>query len=106
MTWKPVAELSELKATGRLCASVEGIKLLLIWDSNQVYALENRCSHAFKPLDQGKVSAGTIQCPYHGATFSLETGQHLSPPAFQGIRTFTTRLNQDQIEVDLQNIQS
>lgn len=101
MAWTPVAPLAELKAKGRLCCRIDGIKLLLLQENDRIYAVENRCSHAFKPLDQGKVAQGTIQCPYHGATFNLETGQHLSPPAFQPIRTFAVRTHGDQLEVDL-----
>ncbi|MDX1693651.1 MAG: Rieske (2Fe-2S) protein [Ketobacteraceae bacterium] len=101
MTWQAVASVDDLKARGKLCVNVAGLGLLLVWQEEQIYAVENRCSHASKPLDQGKVERGVIRCPYHGATFDLETGKPLSPPAFKGIRCFHTRISGNIIEADI-----
>ena len=102
MTWLPVASLAQLKHSQRLCVQVEGRPLLLLWHNHQAYALENRCSHANKPLEQGKLRDNIIQCPYHGATFDITTGEHLSAPAFKGIQTFPVQITDSTVNVKLQ----
>ena len=51
------------------------------------FAVENRCSHAGSPLDQGRVRRGAILCPLHGARFDLATGKCLGGP-YPPLRTF------------------
>lgn len=42
-------------------------------------AMHDRCPHRFAPLSCGKVNGDTIQCAYHGMTFS-DTGRCVSNP--------------------------
>lgn len=99
MPWIPVAKTEDLQQQKQLCIVHNGQPILLVWHNNTPYAIENRCSHAFKPLTEGTIKNGRIQCPFHGATFDIASGQHLSPPAFKGIATFQVRLNQSSVEL-------
>lgn len=101
MSWFTAAAAATLNAQGRVCLSVNGIRILLIENNGQVFALENRCPHAGKPLDGGNIHKGTIRCPFHGAEFRLDNGAHLSPPAFTDLRTFPVRHRGDQIEIKI-----
>ena len=42
---------------------------------NQFFAIENRCPHQNLPLADGPITNDTITCPFHGAVFSLKTGE-------------------------------
>ncbi len=46
----------------------------------KVSCFNNQCSHLEMPLDHGKVSKGTITCPFHGYQFCLETGKCFNAP--------------------------
>ncbi|MDD2816371.1 MAG: Rieske (2Fe-2S) protein [Thiotrichaceae bacterium] len=46
----------------------------------KVTCFNNQCSHLEMPLDHGKVSHGTITCPFHGYQFCLETGNCFNAP--------------------------
>lgn len=46
----------------------------------KVSCFKNQCSHLEMPLDHGKVSQGTITCPFHGYQFCLETGKCFNAP--------------------------
>ena len=52
------------------------------------YAIEDRCSHDDGPLCEGDRDGLTVECPRHGATFDLRTGDALSLPATVGVETF------------------
>jgi 3-phenylpropionate/trans-cinnamate dioxygenase ferredoxin subunit len=40
-----------------------------------------------------------VVCPRHGARFCLRTGAALTPPAYEGVRTYATRVSNGMIEV-------
>jgi 3-phenylpropionate/trans-cinnamate dioxygenase ferredoxin component len=101
MTYHPVLALAEMPETGNRVVTVDGLEVLLCRFEGQVYALENRCSHADEPLACGRVRLGWIACPAHGARFDLETGEALGPPATQPVRSFPVRIEGDMIEVAL-----
>jgi 3-phenylpropionate/trans-cinnamate dioxygenase ferredoxin subunit len=66
---------------------------------NEIYAIENRCSHATSPLCGGKMRRGSIICPLHGARFSVKTGAVEGPPAFEPIDTFVVQIDNGDIAV-------
>ena len=66
-----------------------------------VYAVENRCSHAFSRLTRGKLRGTKIFCPLHGAPFDLCTGAALGAPASAPIRTYAVRVEDGAILVEI-----
>jgi nitrite reductase/ring-hydroxylating ferredoxin subunit len=61
------------------CHAVEagGRKILLTRVQGQVQAVENKCSHMGMNMAKGKVEAGVLQCPWHGAKFDVCTGANV-----------------------------
>lgn len=56
-----------------------------------LYAIDATCPHAHGPLEQGRVSATTVECPWHGSIFSLESGNVLRGPATVPVRAYRAR---------------
>ena len=46
----------------------------------EVLAVHDVCTHALESLSGGWVEGDRIECPRHGAAFSLRTGEALTPP--------------------------
>lgn len=65
-----------------------------------VYALEDRCSHDDGPLCEGDRDGLTVECPRHGATFDLRTGDALSLPATVGVETFPVIVRDSDILIE------
>jgi 3-phenylpropionate/trans-cinnamate dioxygenase ferredoxin subunit len=67
------------------------------------YVLGDRCSHADYSLSEGDVWADEreIECPKHGSTFSLVTGEPLSLPATKPVPVYTVRVEGDDVYVEL-----
>lgn len=93
--------LKEATAPSKHCITIGNKSILVCVTTEGIYALENKCSHAMKPLNEGKLKITTIQCPFHGAVFCLKTGDHLAPPAFKGIQTYPVEIINDVVYVDL-----
>ena len=57
---------------------------------DELYAIEDRCSHDDGPLAEGDFDPETciVICPRHGAQFDVRTGQPKTLPAYIPVSTF------------------
>ncbi len=53
-----------------------------------LYATDDKCTHQMGPLHAGKLSGNIITCPWHGSKFDVRTGQVVSGPAKQAVKTY------------------
>jgi len=75
----PVDEIDEGAAA---VVEVNGQEIAIVQTGGKFYALQNECTHAGSPIGEGDVvDDGAIECPGHGSTFSVATGDPLSGPA-------------------------
>jgi nitrite reductase/ring-hydroxylating ferredoxin subunit/uncharacterized membrane protein len=51
-------------------------------------AFQDRCTHKGGPLSDGVLMCGTVQCPWHGSQFDVQTGEVKSGPAEVKIETY------------------
>ncbi len=67
------------------------------------YAIGDRCSHADYSLSEGDVWPEDleIECPKHGSTFSLVTGEPRTLPATRPVPVYTVHLDGDDVYVTL-----
>ena len=66
------------------------------------FAIRDVCTHEEAPLSEGQVLEDeTIVCPWHGACFSLRTGEALTPPAIEPVQTYPVVLREDDIYVEV-----
>jgi nitrite reductase/ring-hydroxylating ferredoxin subunit len=79
--WTPVLASAELAERQHRKVEVDGRAVLLYREDGQVHALENACTHAGGPLDEGEVQDGVVTCPWHGSQFRLTTGVVCRGPA-------------------------
>ena len=54
---------------------VEGKEVAVFAVDGGFVATSGICPHAHGPLHEGEVEEGVLTCPWHGWTFSLESGQ-------------------------------
>ena len=63
-------------------------------------AVDNSCSHAGNPIDDGSVRHGCVTCPWHGWKYDLTTGEHLTMFGRKpGLRTYPARFDGDYVQV-------
>lgn len=96
-----LCELDSLSNGGMRTFSVEDEKIVLVRNDDKVYALKDECTHEEFPLSEGWVEEGCLHCAFHGAKFDLETGDPLSLPAYEAVKTYPVRISDGSIEVEI-----
>ena len=71
--------------------------------NGEYYALEDRCSHDDGPLCEGDWDEELCRviCPRHGSAFDLATGTPRSLPATEPVATYSVRVVDGSIVVEL-----
>jgi 3-phenylpropionate/trans-cinnamate dioxygenase ferredoxin subunit len=64
------------------------------------FAIEDVCTHDGAELTGGEIEGAEIICPRHGARFCLRTGEALTPPAYEPVRVFATRIDDGRLWIN------
>jgi nitrite reductase/ring-hydroxylating ferredoxin subunit len=75
----PVADVAELRESGRELVRPDGRAVALFHHEGEVYAVDNRCPHMGFPLTEGTVEDGVLTCHWHHARFELSCGDTFDP---------------------------
>jgi 3-phenylpropionate/trans-cinnamate dioxygenase ferredoxin subunit len=71
--------------------------------ASNFYVIGDECSHADYSLSEGDVweDEREIECPKHGSTFDLKTGEPQTLPATQPVPTYEVKVEGDDVIVSL-----
>ena len=94
-----IASTSELSEGEQMFVQVNEEEVLLCRHQGQYFAIAYHCSHAEFGLEGGSMKDNCITCPYHGAEFSLLDGSVASPPAWEGIKTYPLKVENETISM-------
>ncbi|KAK8727294.1 hypothetical protein OTU49_009800 [Cherax quadricarinatus] len=94
-----VCRADELPEEGMKTFEVEGGKVLVVHHKGQLMALGTTCSHYGAPLEKGSVCDGKIRCPWHGACFSLTTGDIEDFPGLDSIPKYDIEVASGKVTV-------
>ena len=80
---------------------IDGVPVAVVRIGDEVFAVGDVCSHANVSLSEGEVwcDEREIECPKHGSTFSLDTGEPQTLPATQPVPVFRTEVEGDKVTV-------
>jgi 3-phenylpropionate/trans-cinnamate dioxygenase ferredoxin subunit len=81
----------------------DGHRLCVVRIDDDWYVVGDRCSHADYSLSEGEVWTDEceIECPKHGSTFSLTTGEPKSLPATKPVPVYAVRVDGDAVIVSV-----
>ena len=93
-----LAEVPEDEAVG---VTVGAQELAIARHGDEVFAVEDVCSHAAVALSEGEVDDCTVECWLHGSRFDLRTGKPTGLPATEPVATFPAEIRGADIYVDI-----
>ena len=68
---------------------------------NEIFAIEDNCSHQDAALSEGEQNGYKIECWLHSAEFDLRTGEALTPPASQAVKTYPVLVDGNNVVVEI-----
>ena len=100
-TFTKVADAAALPPGKAMAVTAGGRELALFNVGGRLFAIDGECTHAGAPLCEGDVEGTVLTCPWHGATFDLESGKNLSRPAPAGVHCYPVRVEGGEVQVEL-----
>ena len=101
MAFVRACALSEVADGQAIRVEVDGLDVAIVRDGEEIFAIEDECSHAAVALSEGDVANCEIECWMHGSRFDLRTGKPLGPPATEPVPVFPVKVDGDDVLVDL-----
>jgi 3-phenylpropionate/trans-cinnamate dioxygenase ferredoxin subunit len=98
-----VCAVSDVERGARVRVAAGGVAVCVTRIDDEWYAIDDRCSHADFSLCEGDLWSDEreIECPQHGSTFSLLTGEPQSLPATQPVPVYPVRVEGDDVIVSM-----
>ena len=102
------ARRDDLAPGSARCFDVNGHRVAVVRIGDDFYAIGDTCSHADYSLSEGDVwdDELEIECPKHGSTFSLVTGEPQTLPATQPVPVYEVVVEGDDVKVVVRESQA
>lgn len=98
-----LCEVDSLESGAITTAEIDGRTIAYARVGDQFFAIDDTCSHAKVSLAEGYLEADDllIECPLHGASFSLETGEALTLPATKPVASHAVEVRDGEVFVTI-----
>jgi 3-phenylpropionate/trans-cinnamate dioxygenase ferredoxin subunit len=93
--------LSQLEQGKPVKVEKNGKTICVARVGDEVFAVDDTCSHSDASLSEGDVTDFKIECWLHGAEFDLRTGEALTPPAVAPLHTYGVHVDGDSVTVEI-----
>jgi 3-phenylpropionate/trans-cinnamate dioxygenase ferredoxin component len=100
MAFVRACALSDVPADEALAVTLGAYEVAVARDGDEVFAIQDQCSHAAVALSDGDLADCTVECWLHGSRFDLRTGKPIGPPATEPVATFAVEIRNDDVFVD------
>ncbi len=101
--WLAVVRLDDIPRQGsRVIETPFGDIALFRTQTDEVFALRDRCPHKGGPLSDGLIHGRRVACPLHNWVIELESGEAVAPDVGCAQR-FPVKIEAEQIDLALAN---
>jgi 3-phenylpropionate/trans-cinnamate dioxygenase ferredoxin component len=100
MTFEFAVALSEVPDDEAVGVTLGRHGVAIARQGDEVFAVEDLCSHANVALSEGEVEDCTVECFLHGSRFDLRTGKPTGLPATEPVATFPVDVRDGDVYVD------
>ena len=100
-TFVKVATTGELAPGQAKKVEANGKTIAVFNLGGSYHAIDDTCTHRGGPLSEGHIEGDVVTCPWHGAKFTVTSGEVLGPPARASVSSYPVRVNGSDIEVQV-----
>lgn len=98
-----VTELENIKPASMYRFKHEGHAYLLANINDEIYAIDDLCTHEDASLYNGALKGDCVECPLHGSHFSFITGEPQQQPATIALKTYPCSIEAGKIYLQPDN---
>ena len=102
MTFVRACALADVSADQALAVTIGDLEIAVARNEDEVFALQDLCSHAEVALSEGEVEDCMIECWMHGSRFDLRSGKPTGLPATEPVSTFPVDVRDGDVYVDVE----
>jgi uncharacterized membrane protein/nitrite reductase/ring-hydroxylating ferredoxin subunit len=96
-----VADIGDLQLNQMKLIHVGKKRIVLAKTEKGYVAFDDRCTHKGGSLAGGSMICGTVQCPWHGSQFDVQTGATKAGPAEKSIAVYAVSESQGKVYINL-----
>lgn len=96
-----VANVEDIPNGEALQVEAEGQTLALVKVGDDVYCVNDICTHEHAHLSEGFCEGYEIECPLHGSIFDVRTGEVKSLPATEDVKTYQVKVEDGEVLVQV-----
>jgi len=97
--WVTVATAADIAPGTVRTVEAHGRRLALANVEGSFFATDDTCPHAGGSLGEGTVGEWCLECPLHGASFDVRSGEVASGPSPTGVQTWPVRVEDGTVQV-------
>jgi nitrite reductase/ring-hydroxylating ferredoxin subunit len=96
-----VAGAARVAQGGLGAFDVGGVRVAVANVGGTLHAFGDTCTHLQCSLAQGRLEGTVVTCACHGSQFDVTTGKVLRGPAQEPVPSFSTRVENDALQVEI-----
>ena len=97
--WIDVAAPDDVWEDAGTSVIAAGRDIALFRIGDELFAIDNLCTHGHARLCEGFIEGHEIECPLHQGRFDLRSGVATCEPATEAVRTYAVRLEEGRVWV-------
>ncbi|MDE0309685.1 MAG: non-heme iron oxygenase ferredoxin subunit [Acidiferrobacterales bacterium] len=95
------AEISDLEDREPYPVDIAGEEIALVLMDDNIFAINNICTHEYACLSDGYIEDDRIVCPLHLAEFEVRTGAVVEDPAEEDLQTYPVVVSEGKVYVQV-----
>ena len=99
--WHKTVLFTELDDEEPTQVKIKSHTIALCKVGDEVFAINDICTHEHAFLSDGIIEDGCVECPLHMALFDIKTGSAQSPPAVVDLQTYATKVEDEYVWVEI-----
>ena len=96
-----IANLNDVKQGKMFRAKINDRAILLANIENEIFAIDDMCTHEDASLYKGALKGHCVECPLHGSHFDFRTGEPDGDPATVAVKKYKVEVKNDEIFIFL-----
>lgn len=96
-----IANLTDVKPGKMFRSKINDHAVLLANINNEIFAIDDVCTHEDASLYKGALKGFCVECPLHGSHFDFRTGKPDGNPATEAVKTYKTEIKNNEIFIFL-----